>query len=120
VLGLAVRLVAVLVVVDLVEEEDARVLRIAVRLVEAIARLGARRLEQLPNRFVDLLLLPFLRGPLRGDDVSHAQAPFVPTGLRRMPIPSISSSISSPGCSQRSSSRPEPPAAVPEPRSSPG
>src|SRR5207237_5333290 len=48
--GLAVRAVGLLVVVDLVEEEDAGILEVPVGLIEATARLGPRGLDQLSHR----------------------------------------------------------------------
>src|SRR3954470_15523159 len=71
----AVRLVAVLVDVLLVEVEDARVLRVGVRLVEDVSRLGARRLDEPSDRCLDGCLLTGLRGPFRDYDKCHALSP---------------------------------------------
>ena len=62
-------------------------------------------------------------GPLLAAQGAHVVVPYLrgfgPTRFLRTPMPLASISISSPGWSQRSSSRPDPPVAVPEPRTSP-
>src|SRR5438105_1913904 len=69
--GLAVRAVGLLVVVDLVEEEDAGILEVPVGLIEATARLGPRGLDQLSHRGEHPLLLPLPSRPLRCHHVRH-------------------------------------------------
>src|SRR5207253_592364 len=69
--GLAVALVRVLVRVLLVDQEDARVLEVAARLVVAAAGLFPGRAGEAPERLEHGLLLAFLRGPSRRQDVRH-------------------------------------------------
>src|SRR3954453_9673673 len=120
VLGVLVGLVARLVDVLLVEEEQVRVLLRSLRLVEEAAGLRPRRRRHLLYHLEQAIRLARMRPPFGGNDVGHSQAPFRPIVLRRTPMPSTSSSTTSPSCSQRSSSSPDPPAAVPEPKTSPG
>src|SRR3954453_17436058 len=120
VLGVLMGLVARLVDVLLVEEEQLRVLLRALRLVEATAGLRPRRRRHLPDHLEQAIRLARVRTPLGGNDIGQLQVPFRPIVLRRTPMPSISSSTTSPSWSQRSSSSPDPPAAVPEPKTSPG
>src|SRR3954453_2100788 len=120
VLGVLMGLVARLVDVLLIEEEQVRVLLGALRLVEAAAGLRPRRRRHLLDHLEQAIRLARVRTPLGGNDVGHVQVPFRPIVLRRTPMPSTSSSPTPPSCSQRSSSSPDPPAAVPEPKTSPG
>src|SRR3712207_3069855 len=75
VLRLAVRLVAVLIDVLLVEEEQVGVLRVAVGLVEEIARLLSGERRELPYRLLHLVRLALFGRPLRHDNESHSYAP---------------------------------------------
>ena len=52
--------------------------------------------------------------------MAHAAPPGMTSRLRNVPMPSTSSSTTSPGDRKRMSSRPHPPSTVPEPRNSPG
>src|SRR3954454_21412851 len=120
VLGVLVGLVARLVDVLLVEEEQVRVLLRSLRLVEAAAGLLARGRRHLLDHLEQAIRLAGMRAPLGGDDVGHVQVPFRPIVLHRTPMPSTSSSTTDPSCSGRPSPSPEPPAAAPEPKTSPG
>src|SRR5215207_1399970 len=71
VLGLAVRLVGVLVHVLFVEVEQVGVLRAAVGLVEEVARLLSRGRRELPNALLDLVRFALPDRPLRNNDKRH-------------------------------------------------
>src|ERR671916_978844 len=71
VLGVAVRLVAVLIDVLLVEEEQIRVLRITVSLIKQVARLITRERRELPYRLLDFVRLALSGRPLRHDNECH-------------------------------------------------
>ena len=116
---LAVRLVGRFVVVDLVEEEHARVFRIAVRLVEAAPGLGSRKwinawiaastASSSPSFAVHLAVTTY---PMSSSSVTDSIAKYTdPLDLQLDEVASWS---------HRSSSIPDPPAAVPDPRTSPG
>src|SRR5918994_1602574 len=70
-LGLAVRLVAVLVHVLLVEVEQAGVLRVAVGLVEEVSRFLPGERRELPNALLNLVRFALFGRPLRNNNESH-------------------------------------------------
>src|SRR5205085_3205257 len=88
VLGLAVRFVGGFVLVELEEEEDARVRRVPARLVVEAARLCARGLDQALDRLEDALLLTLPGGPRGCDDVGHGYCVAVrpPSRVRTWPV----------------------------------
>src|SRR5262245_58998134 len=121
------------VVVLLVQQKLPRIVERSIDHVERAARLGTGDRDHLPENGCDLIGGSFLRVVLRGNDV-HSRPPR-PAGLkagrsirniqraiafRRIPIPSTSSSMTSPACSHRPCSMPEPPVTVPDPHTSPG
>src|SRR5436309_859822 len=104
----------------LVEEEDARFSRRTLGLVIYTAWLLPRKRGHLLNDFQNFLFLSLFCRPNCSDNVCHVYAPFRPIRLRSIPMPSICISTMSPSFRKRSSSRPDPPAAVPDPKTSPG
>src|SRR5436305_3708070 len=82
-------LVAGLIGVLLVEEEQVRVLFGALGLVEDAARLGPRRGSHLLDHLEQAVSLTGVRAPLGGHDVSHVTFPFVRWcyATRRCPRP---------------------------------